>query len=251
MKNKVAVITGAANGIGFAIAKKFLKDGIKNAILLDIEEEKGYKVAAKLNQGYPDSKVKFIKCDITKNLNVVDEIIKLYSIDVLVNAAGKYIIADRKKVIETNVTATIEWAYKFHDHMRTDRGGKGGTIINLASIYGFRINRYLPTYQASKFAVMGFTRSLGHIKNFENNGVKVIALCPGYTRTTTTENLKRDSKVNNILPMEFIDSMRGIVPQEADVVGDAAVEIYKNADSGTAWVIEDGGPVKEILCNVI
>lgn len=178
---------------------------------------------------------------------IYKEVIDAYKyVDVLVNNAGILNDIAWKKCIDINVTYLIGWTIKFWEQMRKDKGGKGGTIINLASIYGFRIDPYLPVYQASKFAVIGFTKSLGHKYNFENYGIRVIAICPGFTHTnlTAVDNLATwddDKKKEDFL--KFLDTNHW---QEVDAVGKAAVEIFERADSGTAWLIEGNKPIEQV-----
>lgn len=67
--------------------------------------------------------------------------------------------------------------------MRKDRTGKGGVVINIASITALGAHFWLPIYAGSKHAVLGFTRSLKNEKFYEKTGVKFIAICPGVTHT--------------------------------------------------------------------
>lgn len=67
--------------------------------------------------------------------------------------------------------------------MRTDKGGNGGIVINIASITSLGAHFWLPIYAGSKHAVLGFTRSLNNDKFYERTGVKFMAICPGVTHT--------------------------------------------------------------------
>lgn len=67
--------------------------------------------------------------------------------------------------------------------MGKDKGGKGGTVINLASILGLQGLEGCPIYVGTKHFVIGFTRSIGTPFYFEKHGVNVMALCPGVTDT--------------------------------------------------------------------
>ncbi|KAJ8728444.1 hypothetical protein PYW08_016829 [Mythimna loreyi] len=244
LTNKVVVITGAAEGIGYEIADRYLQKGAKITILLDINEKLGAEAVKKLTAKYGDNKAAFLRCDVTQDLATVSKwIFDSYKVDILVNNAG--ILNDRalKKTIDINVTAVVEWGMTFWDHMRKDKGGNGGTIINLASIYGYRVDQFLPAYQASKFAVMGFTKSLGHVANFNRSGVRVVAICPGFTETKLTEDppawdMGQDE--------DFAKFLKAQAWQKLDSVGQAAVDIYEKADSGTAWLIEGGKPIVEV-----
>lgn len=246
IKNKTVVITGGAVGIGYEIAFRYLGKGAKHVILLDLDEKQGTEAVKTLTTKYGANKACFYKCDVTADLESVSKkIFDTYkTVDVLVNNAGVLDDTSAKKTIGINVTALIEFSMKFWEHMRKDKGGNGGTIINLASIYGFRIDQYLPTYQASKFAVMGFTKSLGHKYNFDRTGVRVVAICPGFTETKLTSNPK--TWPDNQLQMDLFVFLKGQAWQQVGVVGVAAVEVFECADSGTAWLIEGGKPIVQV-----
>ncbi|PZC75626.1 hypothetical protein B5X24_HaOG205902 [Helicoverpa armigera] len=244
LTDKVVVITGGAEGIGYEIADNYLQKGAKITILLDINETLGAEAVKKLTAKHGNNKAAFLRCDVTEDMKTVSKwIFDSYKVDILVNNAG--ILNDRavKKTIDINVTAVAEWGLAFWDHMRKDKGGNGGTIINLASIYGYRVDQFLPVYQASKFAVMGFTKSLGHVANFERTGVRVIAICPGFTETKLTDQpatweMGQDN--------EFGKFLKAQLWQKVEAVGKAAVDIYQKANSGTAWLIEGGKPIEEV-----
>ncbi|XP_021193431.3 15-hydroxyprostaglandin dehydrogenase [NAD(+)] [Helicoverpa armigera] len=244
LTDKVVVITGGAEGIGYEIADNYLQKGAKITILLDINETLGAEAVKKLTAKHGNNKAAFLRCDVTEDMKTVSKwIFDSYKVDILVNNAG--ILNDRavKKTIDINVTAVAEWGLAFWDHMRKDKGGNGGTIINLASIYGYRVDQFLPVYQASKFAVMGFTKSLGHVANFERTGVRVIAICPGFTETKLTDQpatwqMGQDN--------EFGKFLKAQLWQKVEAVGKAAVDIYQKANSGTAWLIEGGKPIVEV-----
>ncbi|KPJ03685.1 PREDICTED: alcohol dehydrogenase 1-like [Papilio xuthus] len=242
LQNKTIVITGGAMGIGYEIAENFLQKDPRVVIILDINEKFGAEAIKKLEVKYGKNKAVFYKCDVTTDLEVIfEKIIKEFTaVDVLVNNAGICNDNYLRKTIDVNVIALMEWSLKFWKHMRTDKSGKGGTIINIASIYGYRVDPYVPVYHASKFAVMGFTKSLGHIKNFANYGVRVVAICPGFTSDT---NL---GSGNVTFIPELMEEVKAFalrqVFQKPEAVGKAAVEVFEKADSGTAWLSEGGQP---------
>lgn len=246
IRNKTIVITGGAIGIGFEIASRYLEKGAKSVILLDINEKEGNEAVKALTSKYGANKTHFLKCDVTADLESVSKNIfeKFKTVDVLVNNAGVLDDTSAKKTISINVTALIEFSMKFWEHMRKEKGGSGGTIINLASIYGFRVDQYLPTYQASKFAVIGFTKSLGHKYNFERTGVRVVAICPGFTETKLTSNPK--TWPDQQWQTDLFVFLKGQSWQKVEDVGKAAVEVFECADSGTAWLIEGGKPVVQV-----
>ncbi|XP_023943576.1 alcohol dehydrogenase-like [Bicyclus anynana] len=246
LKNKVAVITGAAGAIGYETADRYLQKGAKVVIILDIAAVHGLEASKKLCTKHGANRAVFMKCDITKDLDTVyPKIISTYeTVHVLINNAG--ILNDHriKDTIDINVQALIDWSLKFWEHMRTDKGGKGGTIINLVSIYGYRVDQYLPVYQASKFAVMGFTKSLGHTYNYNRAGVRVLGVCPGFTDTSLVHDPKTwdDESIGKAYGV-FVKKQ---LWQKVDSVGKAIVDVFEKANSGTAWLIEGGKPIIEV-----
>lgn len=244
LTNKVVVITGGAEGIGYEIADKYLQKGARITILLDINEKLGADAVKKLTTKHGNNKAAFLKCDVTTDLGAVSKkIFDTYKVDVLVNNAGILNDSLIKKTIDINVTGVIEFGLTFWEHMRKDKGGNGGTIINLASIYGYRVDQFLPIYQASKFAVMGFTKSLGHVANCERTGVRVVAICPGFTETKLTHQpIAWDMGQDN----EFGKFLKAQAWQKVDSVGNAAVEVFQRANSGTAWLTEGAKPIVEV-----
>lgn len=234
IKNKVVVISGGAVGIGYEIADKFLSKGAKVTILLDISKKNGVDAIKTLTSKYGENKAVFKRCDVTTDLEEVSKTIldEYKTVDVLVNNAGLVDETSVKKTIGTNTTALMEWSMKFWEHMRKDKGGKGGTILNIASLYGFFVDPFLPFYKASKHAVMGFSKTLGHEYSYNKFGVRVIVLCPGFTKTALTERLKVQE---NLLLEEFVEYMKTVEFLKPEDVGRAAVEIFEKADSGTAW----------------
>ncbi|CAG5032338.1 unnamed protein product [Parnassius apollo] len=246
LRNKTIVITGGATGLGYAIADKFLNKEAKVVILLDIDEEKVAEAVKTLVTKYGDKRAVFYTCDITKDLDAVYEkiISNFKTIDVLVNNAGILNDFNVRKTMEINVIALLDWSFKFWEHMRTDKSGKGGTIINLSSIYGFQFDQYMPVYQASKSAVMAFTKSLGHSYNFARFGVRVIAICPGFTKTSLVIDMK--TRVPEVQE-DFLKFTEQQLWQEADSVGEAAVDVFETAESGTAWMIVGAKPISQVV----
>ena len=245
VNGKIVVVTGGAQGLGLAMVNSFLQHGAKLAIILDINEEAGEQATADLKTNY-SNKVVFYKCNVVTDLDkIYDLIIKNHQqVDVLINNAGIFDELNIKRTIDINTTAVLEWSMKFYEHMRIDKGGNGGTIINVSSIFGYRIMAYLPYYQASKFAVLGFSKSLGHVTNFKKTGVRVVALCPGSVNTNITANLVIREK--DLLP-DFLAELKTYEWQKSTAIGAGAVEIFQKADSGTAWVVEGSRSAQKLI----
>ncbi|XP_028164152.1 15-hydroxyprostaglandin dehydrogenase [NAD(+)]-like [Ostrinia furnacalis] len=247
IKNKVAIVTGGSKGIGSAIVEEFLCHGAKAVVIVDREESQGIELMEKLNIQYGDGKAIFFKADVTRDLDeIYKKVVEKYqTIDILVNNAGIVDETSIRRTLDVNTIATVEWSMKFLNHMRKDKGGNGGTILNIASIYGYTVDPVVPFYKTSKFAVMGFTRTLGHVKNYEITKVRVFALCPGLTRTSI-------HAAGKLYALDFLEEVtRNVIStvsyQEKEDVAKAAIEAFKTAQSGSAWSIINGEPIQEIV----
>ncbi|KAG6461824.1 15-hydroxyprostaglandin dehydrogenase [NAD(+)] [Manduca sexta] len=244
LKGKVAVVTGGAKGIGYAIVDNLLNNEVKTVIIVDKNRARGLKAEEQLNCKHGGNRTVFIYGDITKHLDRVSEqIFQCYGcVDILVNNAGILNEYDPKKTIETNAMATVLWADRFYNCMRKDWGGKGGTIINIASISAYMSDPFLYFYKASKFAVLGLTLGMGHEYNYLSSGVRMFAICPGLTRTdlTLSQQMTVDEQVE-----VFSRFTEVALWQSANHVGEVAVLLFRTASTGTAYTVVGGAPPVE------
>ena len=198
--NKNALITGAAKGIGKAIALELAKQGNNIAINYnsskkEAEElkqiiEKDYKVKAFIIQGNVS-----IKKDC---YNIVETTISEFgSIDILVNNAG--IIEDNlmirmsdeawERVLRTNLDSIF---YCTKPALKSMLKSKWGRILNIGSVVGIRGNIGQVNYSSSKAGMMGFTKSLA--KEVATRNITVNTITPGYINTETVDVLKQEQK---------------------------------------------------------
>lgn len=185
LKDKVAVITGATRGIGYATAKKFLENGCK-VVIFGSKSETVKKALESLRKENKDYDVKGFYPDLT-NLKEVEEVFNkikdLYGkIDILVNNAGisaresiyEYKEEDFKKIMDLNVNAVFNCSKAVSLIMKENKGGVILNTSSMVSIYG------QPSgcgYPASKFAVNGLTKSLA--RELGKDGIRVNAVAPG------------------------------------------------------------------------
>ncbi|MBW3127943.1 SDR family NAD(P)-dependent oxidoreductase [Hymenobacter profundi] len=184
----VALVTGAASGIGQELAHLFAKDQYQ---LVLVDQNPGGL------QGFAEhlqSKHNIIPTLITQDLSapgaaqrVYDEVqSKGLQVDILVNdagfgLAGPFLDADLNRsvgIIKTNITALVELTYLFGRDMK-ERGK--GRILQLASLASFQPGALLAVYSASKAFVLSFSEAL--TVELKDSGVTVTALCPGATET--------------------------------------------------------------------
>lgn len=189
LKDKVAVITGATRGIGYATAKKFLENGCK-VVIFGSKSETVSKALESLRKENKDYDVKGFYPDLT-NLKEVEEVFNkikdLYGkIDILVNNAGisaresiyEYKEEDFKKIMDLNVNAVFNCSKAVSLIMKENKCGVILNTSSMVSIYG------QPSgcgYPASKFAVNGLTKSLA--RELGKDGIRVNAVAPGIILT--------------------------------------------------------------------
>jgi NAD(P)-dependent dehydrogenase (short-subunit alcohol dehydrogenase family) len=186
LAGKTALITGAASGIGAAIALRFAQEGARIAGL-DVQElsDGDWGEAARLAGGAPLSKV-----DVRDKAAVLAAVAQLESewgrIDILVNSAGVagggpiHLIPDEEwdRVMDVNLKGTLHACQAAIPGM-LERGG--GSIVNLASIEGIEGFEGGSAYNASKGAVILLTRNMAI--DYGRRGIRVNAVCPGFIET--------------------------------------------------------------------
>lgn len=196
MKNRVALVTGAGQGIGEAIALRLAKDGLAVAVA-DFNQETARQVAEKINQ--QGGKAIALKVDVSQRDQVMDAVEEarrtLGGFDVIVNNAGiapSTPIAEITeevvdKVYNVNVKGVI-WGMQAAIKAFTAEG-HGGKIINACSQAGHVGNPELAVYSSSKFAVRGLTQTAA--RDLAPVGITVNAFCPGIVRTPMWEEIDR------------------------------------------------------------
>ncbi len=186
---KTAVITGAAKGIGAAIAVAFAKSGYKVVINYNKSEERARSLCQILNDTYPTEAV-CIQADVSTPegaKKLISESLSAFGdIDVLVNNAG---IAQQKlftditnddwqNMINTNLSSVF---YVSREAVPFMVSKKSGSIVNISSIWGETGGSCEVHYSAAKAGVIGLTKALA--KELAPSGITVNCVCPGVIRT--------------------------------------------------------------------
>ncbi|KAG6465353.1 15-hydroxyprostaglandin dehydrogenase [NAD(+)]-like [Manduca sexta] len=238
LKDKVTVVTGAARGIGRAIADNLLKEGVSVVIIVDKNLTQGLVTKNELKSTYGAEKVWFIHGNVITDLDrVFKKIYKRYDyVHILVNNAGILDEDDPVGTYMTNTVAPVLWSQKFYDVMRKDKGGRGGIILNMASVVSYLKDPFFWFYTSSKYGILGLSVGLGHEWNYLTSEVKVLALCPLFTYTDMT---KQQMVVDEQVEI-FAKFKEALSWQTPDAVGEAAITICKTGETGTAYSIQGG-----------
>ena len=208
LTGKVALVTGAAQGIGKAIALLLARNGA-DIVVSDINLEKAEETAKEVRS--IGQKAMAVRVDVA-NWNDVERMVegileKLAKIDILVNNAGitrdKLILRmteeDWDAVLSVNLKGTFHCTKAVVRHMAKQRSGK---IVNIASVVGEMGNAGQANYSASKAGVIGLTKTIA--REYAQRGINVNAIAPGYIETPMTEALPEKAKeeLKKLIPME-------------------------------------------------
>ncbi|HDP98997.1 MAG TPA: 3-oxoacyl-[acyl-carrier-protein] reductase [bacterium] len=208
MSQKVVVVTGAARGIGRAIAEKFGQLGF-NIVICDVEKDLVAATAKEI--GKLGVKALGMKVDVTQMVeveNLFEKTIAAYGrVDVLVNNAGitrdtlliRMQENDWDAVIAVNLKGTFNCTKAAAKIMMKQRTG---AIVNIASVVGVMGNVGQANYAASKGGVISLTKSAA--KELGSRGITVNAVAPGYIETDMTKTLSAEVKQAflNLIPLK-------------------------------------------------
>jgi NAD(P)-dependent dehydrogenase (short-subunit alcohol dehydrogenase family) len=200
LTGKTAIVTGAARGIGRAVAEGLASVGVAVALADVLEDRLADAEQAITGRGYRCIAVKADLCRQEDRAGLVERTIAAFGrVDILVNVAGitrphpseVYPAEAWDLTLAVNLTAVFHLCKLAAQDMIPRRGG---AIINVSSIGGALGFPNNPAYQASKSGVLGLTRALA--TDWAKYNIRVNALCPGYTHTDMTDASFRDPRTN-------------------------------------------------------
>ena len=234
LKDKVAIITGAAKGIGFATAQRFAEEGAI-VILTDMNLETVKGAAA------PIPSAQAYAMNVTDRASiqaVVDQVMqKQGRIDILINNAGitqdarlvKMTEAQFDAVIDINLKGVFNCTQLIVPHMLE---AKSGAIVNASSVVGIYGNFGQTNYSATKFGIVGFTKTWA--RELGPKGIRVNAICPGFIATemikAMPENILQDIERRSWLgrlgtPEEIANVYLFLASNEASFINGVALEV--------------------------
>lgn len=200
LKDKVAIITGSAQGIGYATAELFVAEGAK-VVIVDVNAELAQKSAAALSASAGKDISLGVACDVSKyeqcEAVVKAAVEKFGKIDILINNAGitrdnlmmRMSEADWDLVLNVNLKGAFNFTKAV---VRPMMKAHYGRIVSIASIVGEEGNAGQANYAASKGGLISMTKSVA--REFASRQITANCIAPGFIKTRMTDAIPEDAK---------------------------------------------------------
>ena len=195
LTNRVAIVTGGAQGFGLAITERFIKSGAK-VVIWDIDENEAKKAKEKISSDNLSYQIVDVSDYKIINKNLLETEKKNGKIDIFINNAGmagmnkevsKYPIEEWNKVINLNLNSVFYCCKAVVPHMIKNNYGR---IVNIASIAGKEGNPNASAYSTSKAGVIGLTKSLG--KELADKNIAVNCVTPAAAKTRIFDQMTEE-----------------------------------------------------------
>ena len=195
LENRVAIVTGGAQGFGYAITERFIKSGAK-VIIWDIDEDEAKKALEKISSKNLSYQIVDVSNFDLINKNILETEKKYGKIDIFINNAGmaglnttvaKYPIEEWNKVMNLNLNSVFYCCKAIVPFMEKNNYGR---IVNIASIAGKEGNPNASAYSTSKAGVIGLTKSLG--KELAAKNIAVNCVTPAAAKTRIFDQMTEE-----------------------------------------------------------
>ncbi|KAB0796095.1 hypothetical protein PPYR_10156 [Photinus pyralis] len=251
---KVALVTGGAGGIGLAIAKELLKNGLKGVAIVDTNQLRGNAALHDIRQEFGEGKAIFLHHDVSVRSQFEDAfkaVIEAFqNLDIVVNNAGIYNEKDWERTIAVNLMGTVNGTMlALENYLPQNKKGEEAVILNVSSIAAFLFCPAAPSYTASKCGILALTSCMGQHAHYQRKKVRVMAICPSTTATELYTE-RKSTAINEEYVKLLEDFMEGggmtYELQWPEDVARGAVQIIKEANNGSIWMAEDKKPPYEV-----
>ena len=258
LQDKVALVTGAASGIGEQIARKLARDGAA-VVIADLNLEAANKVAESITAAGGIGRA--VKMDVTDEAAVTAAIDKtvevLGSIDILVSNAGIQIVApidtyaysDWKKMLAIHLDGAFLTTQAAIRHMY--KSGRGGSIIYMGSVHSHEASKLKSAYVTAKHGLIGLSKVVA--KEGAAHGVRSYVVCPGFVRTPLVDkqipeqalalNMTEEDIVKKVMLKDTVDGEFTTVDDVANTVAFLA-GFETAALTGQSFIISHGWSMK-------
>ncbi len=254
LQNKIALVTGAASGIGKEIARTYAREGAKVAIA-DLNKDAAEAAAAELRaQGFEAISVAMDVTDEAQVMAGVAEIVKAWGgVDVLVSNAGiqivhpieEFSLADWKKMLAIHLDGAFLTTKAVLPHMYAS--GRGGSVIFMGSVHSKEASVLKAPYVTAKHGLIGLAKVIA--KEGGKHGVRANVICPGFVRTPLVEKqipeqaktlgLSEEDVVKKVMLKDTVDGEFTTVQDVAEVALMFA-SFPSNALTGQSLVVSHG-----------
>lgn len=232
----VIVGGGKVESIGLEFVKQLLCNGAEKVAVFDKSDPD---TIIELKSMFSNKHILFYKVDVQNKREIemaFNEVINEFGhVDVLANFAAIVDETNPEDVIGINLLGVIHGTMVGMDHMSIVKGGKGGTIMNMASICGLDSFSWAPIYCASKHGVVGFTKSLADEEMASKHGIKYVMICPSFTQNSILASLK--SQIYELDAAKRDVTKYGV--QTSQQCAKNIMEIMKKSENGTAWLVSN------------
>jgi 3-hydroxybutyrate dehydrogenase len=258
LQNKVALVTGAASGIGEQCARKLASLGAA-VVIADLNLENAQKVASSIVAD--GGKAIAVSMDVTNeeavNAGIERAVKELGSIDVLVSNAGiqivapieDYAFADWKKMLAIHLDGAFLTTKAAIKHMYDSK--RGGSIVYMGSVHSHEASKLKSAYVTAKHGLLGLARVVA--KEGGPRGVRANVVCPGFVRTPLVEKqipeqakelgITEEEVVKNVMLKETVDGEFTTVEDVANTVAFLA-GFESSALTGQSVIVSHGWSMK-------
>jgi NAD(P)-dependent dehydrogenase (short-subunit alcohol dehydrogenase family) len=244
LKDKIAIVTGGAKGLGAAIAVELDSEGAR-VVVTDIDGDGAAKTAAELARG--ESAVCDVRDDAAVEALVADVVARYGTLDIMVANAGIATVTPitemTMEIWHSVLAVNLDGVFSSVRHAgRAMAATGGGSIITMASITGFAGSPLIAHYAAAKAAVISLTKTAA--VELRGHGVRVNAICPGFIGTDLV--LDRKSQFEQALGIDdfgaVLDQAQGRLGEVGDVAPLAAFLASDRSrfSNGSTFVVDGG-----------